>query len=116
MARETIVRGNEFRSNGAAGLLVLATLGTVDGTEVTNNTFAGNGAVPGGTVDTTGAVVDDGFHAEVGLLAGMVTVTSNTATGNADLGIEVATVTDGGGNAGRANGDTRQCSGVTCLR
>jgi len=116
VAAGTTIRGNEFRSNGAAGLLILVTLGTIDGTKVANNTFSGNGTAPGGTLDTSGAIVDDGFHAEVGASAGVVTVTSNTTVANADLGIEVATVTDGGGNTGRSNGDTRQCSGVTCLR
>jgi nitrous oxidase accessory protein NosD len=116
VAPGTTIRDNEFRSNGAAGLLLLATLGTVDGTVVGGNTFSGNGASPGGTVDTTGAIVDDGFHADVSADAGTVNVTSNTAVANADLGIEAATVTDGGGNAGRRNGDAQQCTGVACRR
>jgi hypothetical protein len=116
VAPRTTIRGNEFRSNGAAGLLLLATLGTVDGTLVGDNTFSGNGTSPGGTVDTTGATVDDGFHADVSPEVGTVSVTSNTAVANADLGIEAATVTDGGGNAGRRNGDVQQCSGVACRR
>ena len=45
----------------------------------------------------------------------LVTLTSNTADHNRDLGIEAAPeVVDGGGNRAKRNGDRRQCVGVPC--
>ena len=45
----------------------------------------------------------------------LVTVSSNHADRNDDLGIEATEqVTDGGGNTAMRNGDKRQCVNVPC--
>ena len=54
---------------------------------------------------------DDGIDVE----SASTTIAGNLAVRNHDLGIEaVAGVTDGGGNKAFANGDSRQCTHVTC--
>ena len=46
---------------------------------------------------------------------GVVTLTGNTASRNADLGIEADAGTgDGGGNRARRNGNPAECTGVAC--
>ena len=54
---------------------------------------------------------DDGFDIE----SRSTKLTANRAVRNADLGIEaVADVIDGGGNIARHNGDSRQCTHISC--
>jgi parallel beta-helix repeat protein len=54
---------------------------------------------------------DDGFDVE----SGSTKLTRNRATRNADLGIEaVRGMIDGGGNVARHNGDSRECTHVSC--
>lgn len=122
--------GNHFRHNEAAGLFVMAgclrEFGTPtcagQGTHVADNLLLRNGRSP---VETTwfddqqemlqSVLLDDGLLV-VGVPGGLagVTVSGNRAIANADLGIEADGVVDGGGNLGRANGDPRQCVGVSC--
>ena len=93
---------------------------------VTGNTATRNAADGIHVADNTMAVIternrtdqngDDGIDVGPARFANLlVTLTSNRADRNADLGIEaVDQVTDGGGNRARRNGDPRQCVGVAC--
>jgi len=62
----------------------------------------------------TGRNGDDGIDVEP-FDFGSVTLGSNRAFFNSDLGIEAAPgTTDGGGNKARHNGNPGQCVGVSC--
>lgn len=99
----TQVSDNLFRGNGAAGLWFDAAP-VADGSTITDNLFVGNGYDPHGVDDEKGAPLDDGLHAWVPATAGTVTLTGNRAVHNAGHGIEAAIVVDGGGNVEVANG------------
>ncbi|MFN2556569.1 MAG: right-handed parallel beta-helix repeat-containing protein [Nitriliruptorales bacterium] len=110
---DTIVRGNQFMRNDAAGLLILLTVGEAQGSLVEENRFVRNGYAPGGVENLSTAPVDDGLHAEGPVTAGF-TVRNNMFVANADYGVEAPEISDGGGNKGRANGNRGQCLGVSC--
>jgi hypothetical protein len=57
---------------------------------------------------------DDGIG--VGRNASNVTIRSNVANSNTDLGIQpiAGTAIDGGGNRASGNGDPRQCVRISC--
>lgn len=110
---ETIIRKNHFAHNGAAGLLILLTVGDAANSIIEDNRFIGNGYAPGAITNIAGQVVNDGLHAEGAVTSGF-TVRNNLAVRNADYGIEASDVLDGGGNKARANGNPSQCVGVSC--
>jgi parallel beta-helix repeat protein len=89
-----LVSNNTVNSRGADGVLVN---GDATGTVLVGNTAIGSG--------------DDGIDVD----APGTTVTGNTANFNHDLGIEaVRRVKDGGGNRAIGNGNSAQCTSVTC--
>jgi parallel beta-helix repeat protein len=89
-----VVRENLVRDSRVDAFVVLK--------KDTNSLLVGNIAKGAG---------DDGFDVE----SRTMTLTSNRAVRNADLGIEaVFGVTDGGGNIARHNGDPRQCTHISC--
>lgn len=92
--RGSTVRGNLIRASGGDGLFVESTV--VD-TLLERNIAIGAG--------------DDGIDVD----SAATTVTRNLALHNRDLGIEaVPSVTDGGGNKARANGNPAQCTTIRC--
>jgi hypothetical protein len=108
----TIAR-NTITSNHTAGIYVDGR-SPVNPLTITSNTVDNNGlSHPGNAVlDSSGATVNDGIHVRMGP---NLIVSSNTARGNADYGIEAVNVTDGGGNIAYNNGNPTQCLGVACL-
>jgi nitrous oxidase accessory protein NosD len=114
VARNSSVTSNQFVNNGAAGLLVMARIGSLAGTVVSNNRFVHNGYHPNGVTDLGGTVVDDGANIFVAPGVGGLTVSGNGADTNSDYGIEAVGVVDGGGNHAKGNGNPAQCLGVKC--
>jgi hypothetical protein len=127
-----VIAGNSFINSGGSGLnAALTCQGTATGplcpgagSIIRGNLFRGNGL----TASTSTPFANDGVTARASQyeylggstltpfpagLAG-ITVTGNTANRNADLGLDVAGVTDGGGNRASLNGNPAQCDGVTC--
>lgn len=111
----TTVTRNAFLNNGAAGLWVNSMFPGPSGLPamITRNRFAGNGFAPGDWVDDAGAVLNEGAHITASNGA-PVTVSGNTAVGNAGIGLSTSAVTDGGGNRGVHNLGPLQCVGVAC--
>lgn len=122
LSRITIER-NQLVDNGASGISV-GVLCPPDGpcntpqdNVVGRNVMRGNGFEP----DATSSALGDGMTARGGdgtsdswsLLAGF-TLTGNRADRNADLGLDVPGVIDGGRNRARGNGNPAQCVGVDC--
>jgi len=122
---------NTFLSNGYSGIninlycleptLESPIICPAQDTLISWNTFTKDGfALPSATPP-----VDDGVTARANLypnssetsypagLAG-ITLSNNRADNNADLGFDVAGVTDGGGNIAKLNGDPAQCDGLDC--
>ena len=107
------VLANAFWNNSEAGIRVEVQCGAagpcglggsvISGNKVFKNGFGGNAALNDG-IAVTGTV--DGRP--------NLTVTRNTATRNADLGIDAAEVTDGGANRAHGNNNPTQCVGVVC--
>jgi parallel beta-helix repeat protein len=89
-----LLQRNLAKQNGQDGIaLASSTTGNV----LTLNRVSGN--------------EDDGIDSD----SAQVALTSNLANQNGDLGIEAEPgTTDGGGNRARANGNTLQCSNVSC--
>ncbi|WP_432825157.1 right-handed parallel beta-helix repeat-containing protein [Dactylosporangium sp. CA-092794] len=109
----TVISGNTFTANTAAGVLFEAT--TVTGAptaSVSGNTFDANGSA-GGVTDRLARPVADGAHFATPTGAA-ITVAGNITLHNAAYGIfaDPSTVIDGGGNDSTA--DPLGCSGVVC--
>ncbi len=107
-----LLHDNVFASNGAAGALIDLSFARQP-VEISNNRFDKNGYSPGSFVAPDGSPLDDGLHVRAPASV-TVLVSDNSATRNADLGLEAPTATDGGGNSGRWNGNPAQCVGVIC--
>ena len=123
--------GNTARGNAFAGIVV----GASDHNTVLNNITRGNlgsgiaivdaaayTAVRGNLADSNGhtppgcvpdcPLLNDGIHVD----APLTYLNNNAADRNADLGIDAgAKVLGGRNNEAHANGDPRQCAGITCL-
>ncbi|MDQ1292608.1 MAG: hypothetical protein QG608_488 [Actinomycetota bacterium] len=128
--QNTDVHANRFLDNGAAGMYVHLRCGYPDnlqcanteGNRIRRNVFLGNGHdVPEGTSPG----IDDGLTARMSDTNNTGSfpeeleefqVTSNIALLNADLGLDVAGVLDGGRNRALGNGNPAQCDGVECGR
>jgi nitrous oxidase accessory protein NosD len=111
----TVITGNRFTRNGAAGVLLDITQGIL-GTptvSISANRFSHNGANPQGRTDSLGLPVADGAHI-VAPAGSPITVADNVTRRNARYGIfaQPGTVIDGGGN--RSTGDPLGCLGVVC--
>jgi nitrous oxidase accessory protein NosD len=110
----TVISGNTFRHNGAAGVLFDALMpGCTACPQITSNRFVDNGFSPAGLTDHYGNPVADGLHVAVD--AGTpVLVKNNVTRHNASYGIFAppGSVLDGGGNT--SAGNPQGCVGVTC--
>lgn len=104
-----VISGNQFRNNGASGLVIDNETVTGGTFEVSGNTFQGNGFAPG----TFG---DGSPQPTSGVWANVGTFSNNQARGNAGNGIEAYGVIDGGSNTARGNRTEPQCLGVVCTR
>lgn len=102
-----VQRSSFFRQRGSGVLLSLEGDGAT-GTLISDNRFIGNGR-------DGGDLFNDGIT-QVSPPDPDVTVRRNVTVLNADLGIDVDGVVDGGGNRGRKNGNDAQCVGVVCRR
>jgi hypothetical protein len=108
------VSDNAFLNNGAAGLLMDASVADQPVTiTVSDNLFLRNGFQPNGRTDHAGRPVADGAHFATAA-GSTIEVTDNLAIHNAAFGIfaEPGTVVDGGGN--KSVGDPLGCLGVVC--
>jgi hypothetical protein len=90
------VEGNQVTSSTEDGMQIATEMGS-DPITIAGNTFSKS--VRHGLSGTAGS---------------STTIVANTAEKNGALGISVTGATDGGGNIGRKNTDTRQCVGVVC--
>jgi hypothetical protein len=99
------VADNVISGNDSAGIFVNLVAG---GLTLQANTVRNNGFAPGSYPDPYGNPLIDGIWANNSVITG------NTAIGNAGYGIAGYSVTDGGGNIARGNGNPAQCLGVSC--
>jgi hypothetical protein len=107
------ITGNLFQNDGVAGVLIDGDLPAIS--NISGNTFTGDGHSSGGTRDHDGNPVMDGLHIDLQVSPlNNVTVTGNHTSNDAAFGIwaKPGTAIDGGGNT--SVGNPRGCSGLTC--